>query len=301
MAAVTLENKALQVFVDPARGACIMALFIKRDGSLIPLMPDARIKNTGLDSACFLMIPYSNRIEDGIFTFSGTKYQLADGKNHALHGDVRFREWDIEDMSDTHISCKFSSDTYNDINWPWPFDAHVEYTLDDEIFSSRLKLENHADSDMPAGFGWHPYFNRELTRKVEPVDLCMKVEGAYPDDNDNRIPSGPPGPLSPEQDFTNGKRLMPDSFLDTCYQGYDGNGYIAWPESGVKINYKCSPLCSHLVMYNPVSKPYFAVEPVTNANNGVNLYAKGRPDSGIRVLSPRNSMEASFSMHIDIR
>ena len=92
--------------------------------------------------------------------------------------------------------------------------------------------------------------------------------------------------------------LPPDFFIDSCYQGYDGNGHIAWPGSDVKIEFDCSPACRHLVLYNPLDEPYFAVEPATNANNGINLYSGGEPDSGVVVLMPGECMEASFTMRI---
>ena len=170
---------------------------------------------------------------------------------------------------------------------------------------------------MPAGFGWHPFYRRGLTRDGETVRLQMKVQAAYPDAHGNRIPSGPAEPVSPAQDFSLEKPLLPDHFLDTCFRGYDGRGHIAWPESGIKLSFRCSPVCSHLVIYNPTGQPYFAVEPVTNANNGVNLPARrgerhrrpegsrrpGRrivgPDSGVVRLLPGQSLEATFEQQVE--
>jgi hypothetical protein len=41
------------------------------------------------------------------------------------------------------------------------------------------------------------------------------------------------------------------------------------------------------------------MEPVTNANNGVNQLAAGWPDSGVAVLEPGESLSARFDMHVD--
>jgi aldose 1-epimerase len=153
---------------------------------------------------------------------------------------------------------------------------------------------------MPAGMGWHPYYNRVLSRAGEVVHLCMKVKAAYPDANGNRIPSGPAESLTPAQDFSTEKPLAPDYFLDTCFQGYDGQGYIVWPLSGIRVSFQCSPECTHLVIFNPLNKPYFAVEPVTNATNGVNLYSQGELQSGIVSLPPGKSFEARFEQRVDI-
>ena len=143
------------------------------------------------------------------------------------------------------------------------------------------------------------FFSRRMTREREPVHLRFAVEGVYPDANNNRIPSGPPISPEPALDFSSEKPIPRDYFIDVCYQGYDGNGYVVWPESNMKLSFKCSSACSHLVLYNPTNRAYFAVEPVTHANNGVNLYAQGETDSGITPLLPGESLEASFNLRVD--
>ena len=40
----------------------------------------------------------------------------------------------------------------------------------------------------------------------------------------------------------------------------------------------------HLVLYVPPGESFFAVEPVSNANDGFNLFARGIAGSGVRVL-----------------
>jgi aldose 1-epimerase len=280
------------------------------------------------------MIPYSNRIEYGRFAFDGVTYQLEDAAHHAIHGDVRFREWEIEEASATHLGCAISSAAFADRNWPWPYEARVEYRVQGNVFASRLRLWNRGETAMPAGFGWHPFYRRSLTRDGETVRLQMKVQAAYPDAHGNRIPSGPAEPVSAAQDFSLEKPLLPDHFLDTCFRGYDGRGHIAWPESGIKLSFRCSSACTHLVIYNPTGQPYFAVEPVTNANNGVNLHSHGdagsgivrpdsavvrpdsavvrrdsgvvrpdsgvvRPDSGVVRLLPGQSLEATFEQQVE--
>jgi hypothetical protein len=40
------------------------------------------------------------------------------------------------------------------------------------------------------------------------------------------------------------------------------------------------------------------MEPVTNANNGVNLHAAGWPDSGVVVLVPGQHLAARFDLRV---
>lgn len=297
MSIVTLENAQLRLVVDPQQGVNVLAFFVQRAQGWLPVMPDVHGGNSDLKASSFVLIPYSNRIEGGRFTFQGQTYQLANGERHASHGDVRGRAWQVDTVTATTIHCSFASQTYADANWPWPFTATLEYTLQENTLFSRLTVTNQGTSAMPAGLGWHPYYNRTLSRDGEPILLHFQVQSVYPDANDNRIPSGPAQPLAPNQDFAVERELTPENFIDACFYGYAGNGSITWPESQVKLVYTCSTNCTHLILFNP-AKPYFAAEPVTNANNGVNLYAQGDPTSGIRVLAPGETLEATFAVDV---
>jgi len=296
---ITLENQQLRLLVDPAQGVNIINFSVRQRNAWLPVMPDARNVDLGLKASSFVVVPYSNRIENGRFTFNGQPYQLANGERHASHGDVRTRPWRVDEVSDQAIACSFDSRDHTGVNWPWPFAAQLTYTLQALTLSTRLTLWNRGDSMMPAGLGWHPYYSRWLTQPGEPVHLNVKVAGVYPDANDNRIPSGPAQAIAPHQDFAMARALTPENFIDACFYGYDGNGWFAWPQSGVKVTYRCSANCTHLVLFNP-AKPYFAVEPVTNANNGVNLYAAGDPTSGIHPLAPGERLQATFDAVLEL-
>lgn len=297
MPTLTLENEQLRLVLDPESGVSTLAFYARRGDAWLPVMPDARREGVELKESNFIMLPYSNRIENGRFTFGGNAYQLAKGERHAIHGDVRTRPWKVEEQSAQQVTCSFDSRQHKAVNWPWPFSATLTYQLNELTLASRLMLTNLGDTAMPAGFGWHPYYSRWLTRAGEPVLLHFQIQGIYPDANNNRIPSGPGKAPAANQDFRTETALTPDNFIDFCAYGYDGNGTITWPESGVRLTYRCSPECGHLVLYNP-AKPYFAAEPVTNANNGVNLLAQGDPTSGVQVLEPGASLSATFDVQV---
>jgi aldose 1-epimerase len=52
------------------------------------------------------------------------------------------------------------------------------------------------------------------------------------------------------------------------------------------------------VLFAPEGEPFFAVEPVSNATNGFNLYAAGVPDTGVIELAPGASVTGAFSLTI---
>jgi len=300
---VELQSDRFRVAVTPARGGSILAMGVKRNGEWIDVTPDARRPEAQMRASSWLMLPYSNRIRDGKFTFEGREYALANAKNHAIHGDVRNRPWKVVEQTPSRLLLEFDSATVTDFNWPWPILARVEIEVEGDRLVQRLKLENRGDTTMPAGFGWHPYFRRWLSRDGEPVELQFRVTRIHPDGsadglpnaNADGLPDGPSLPLPAELDFSK-SRPLGDLRLDACFSGFDGRAEIGWPESGVRLLMECSPNVSHLVCFAPADRPLVAVEPVANATDGVNLLATGAEHSGVIPLAAGKSLDASFTI-----
>ena len=293
-----LENKHFEIHFDEAQGCNIMACFVKQGEVLLPLMPDSRSEACNLDKSSWIMAPYSNRIEDGVFEFQGNVYNLERSEDHSIHGDVRQRPWQVAEKTDTLLRAVFDSKDFDDINWPWSFRVEAVYEIVDNCFQSLVTLTNTSEQVMPAGFGWHPYFSRALTEKDQEIRMQVALEGVYPDDNDNRIPSGPLRDLKRHEDFSLMDVVEPDVFIDGCFYGYEGDGHLYWPGTGLRVQFDCSDACKHLVLYTPLEETYIAFEPVTNANNGVNLLAAGDETAGTVALQPSHKLSAQFDMTV---
>jgi hypothetical protein len=71
MSTVALQNEYLRLVVDPENGAGTLAFSALINGQWLALMPDTQSSDGDLACANFLMVPYSNRIENGRFEFAG--------------------------------------------------------------------------------------------------------------------------------------------------------------------------------------------------------------------------------------
>ena len=114
----------------------------------------ARIAQALVDSNGYTQQKASETVEIILELIKGS---LENGENHAIHGDVRFRPWQIETVEETHLACRFNSAYFLNINWPWAFEASVEYVLSGNRFTSRLTLWNRSDSaalPQPRGGGY---------------------------------------------------------------------------------------------------------------------------------------------------
>ena len=137
MSNITLDNHELRLVVDPAQGMNVYAFSAFRQGDWLPIMPNVARGLSDLKESSFLMVPYSNRIEDGRFSFGGQSFQLAGGAHHAIHGDVRTRPWQVDVATDHRVRASFDSRQHQGVNWPWPFTATAEYQLDNLTLTAR--------------------------------------------------------------------------------------------------------------------------------------------------------------------
>jgi aldose 1-epimerase len=296
---VTLENDVLRIAVLPEAGASVVELSYRLAGGWTPAMrptpPEAIESRNSSDMASFVLAPYSNRIRDAHFVFQGHEYALrpntADG--HTIHGDVRKRAWKVATVAADRARFSFDSRAFPDLNFPFPFAVELTYALAGDRLETEAVLTNTGDAPMPAGIGFHPYFQRSLGAADEAVEIEARVGGAYPE----LLPKTGPRPLEPREDFSR-SRPIGDTDLDTCFAGWDGRARITWPKSGVVAEIEADAPLRHLILYTPPGKPFFAVEPVTNANDGFNLFAKAVPDSGVEVLAPGEALRVRFGIRI---
>lgn len=281
----------------PEIGGSITECSVFRSGQWISIMrPGEEPLTRSSNASSFVLIPYSNRIRDGRFIFERTDYQLRGAEKHAIHGDVRDRVLKVLEYRNEKTVLGFDSGDFNDVNFPFPFSAQMTYALEGLRISSHIKVTNVGNTAMPAGCGFHPYFNRRMPGSNGEVELQLAVGGVYP--GDTPLPIGPAGPIQPDQDFTVQRAL--DVELDNCFAGWNREAVIDWPGSGIKARIRADSNMEHIILYSPKGKSFFALEPVTHANDGFNLLAQGDRNCGVVVLHPGESLETGFEIALEI-
>lgn len=291
-----LNNDCLRVRVVPEIGGSIIECSFRHSGDWIPILrPGEDPLSRSSNASSFVVIPYSNRLRDGQFTFAGKQYQLRHADKHAIHGDVRDRPLTVVESRKDLIVMDFNADTVSDVNFPFAFSTRITYGLEGSGLVSRIELMNTGKEAMPAGCGFHPYFNRWLPGSTRDVELQFTVSGVYP--GETPLPTGPPISISRDQDFHTRRPL--DVILDHCFSGWDRHAVIDWPGSDVRAEIDADPSMEHVILYAPIGQDFFALEPVTNANDGFNLLAQGNQDCGVVILQPGEVLNAGFRIKIE--
>jgi len=240
------------------------------------------------------MATYSNRIRDGLFEFRERQYQLNNAQKHAIHGTLRDQSWQVVNADDAVLHATFDSRQDGSINWPWPLVASCELAVLNAVVTCQLKVTNVGESGMPIGGGWHPYFTRHLAQ-ADPL-LTIPVTTVYPDTNGDCLPIGAAEKIPRELDFKQAKVLDPEQRIDHCFAGLKDAMQIQWPDARLCLTLRASDNCTHAVLYNP-DAPWFALEPVTHANDAINLLKQGI-DAGLAVIEPGESWQSTLALQV---
>lgn len=279
---IRLSDGPAELEVAPAEGGCITAFRWRAEGGVIdwlrPAPPGAGL--TPNDSACFPLVPYSNRIRQGRFRFAGRDYQLQPNfapAPHTIHGHGWKLPWRVTAQDSASLALVYEHDGSD---WPAPYRAEQRFSLHDGALTVELAVTNTGDTAMPAGLGLHPYFPR-----TPDCRLTATVEAMWATDAEVM-----PTELV-DADLSGG--LSPDAApLDNCFTGFAGQAAIAWPEHSASLTLEADPALPFLVVYTPAGKRFFCAEPVSHCTDAVNL-AAGRGDTGLRVLQPGERFAAA--------
>ena len=257
-------NDFWRLDLNPLDGCQIERGQVRMNSSWVDLMPLPEHKVPS-----FLLLPYSNRIKDGKFTWPGKSYQLAFPETHALHGPVRRMAWTCDFQSKEELEFSLEVKAYdNPLLWPFSFFATYKITLYENQVIHRLAVKNNENSPAPRGGGFHPYFLRAILKNSDVVQINLGVEAVFPTMVPN-FPSGEPIINDMVLKLNSTEELEQTYFVDDVFTWPSGRTVLCWAEAGIKIEILGDTQLPYLVFYNP-DRPFFAVEPVSNANDGLN-------------------------------
>ncbi len=285
---IRLSDRDLNVEILPEAGGWISAFWSEARGErtdwFVP-RPQADSGSTAWGS--FPLVPFSNRIRDGRFTWDGEEHRIAaTEKNgpHAIHGHGRAVSWQVESFSETRAELSY---VYPGEDWPFPYKARQAFELVDGTFDISMTLENIGMKTMPGGLGHHPY----LPWRSGPV-LSTSFALIWPA-VDGVLPTGSEG-IPGDLDFSVAEgRALPRG-LDTGFSGWSSHALLHWPEEGLSLEIDGSEALSHCILFTPEDKPFFCMEPVTHCIDAINLAAAGVAGTGIQAVPPGGKLVASM-------
>ena len=290
---ITLRAGGAGLALAPSTGGSVVRYWIDRGPTSLDLLrPSVTPRPTDpFESAAFALVPYSNRIRAGRFSFQGRGVRLPLNRppeRHSIHGLGWPMAWRPLDVREHEATLEFRHDAGV---WPWAFRATQHFGLEPSRLTVALALTNESDSAMPAGLGWHPYFPRTPRTK-----LTADVQAMWLTD-DEVMPTTLAAP-KPEADLSRGA-LVDAVALDNCFVGWRRRAVIEWPEANTRLVMTADAPLDFLVVYTPRGRPYFCAEPVSHVTDAFNLAAAGRSDTGTRSLEPGETLRAVVTLSVE--
>jgi aldose 1-epimerase len=286
----TLSSGPLLLVLAPDRGGSI-ARFDYRgaDGVNIPVFRGVDGSDPAIiDYANFPLVPFVNRVRDGLFTFRGREVRLTPnlpGDPSPLHGQGWVSPWKVERLTESEAELVFR---HAPGEWPWSYEARQSFALDPSGLTLTLSCTNRSDEPMPCGLGHHPYMpctaDTRLDTGVETVwtidDKVLPVE---------RIPA--------EGRYDLRDRRVCGQGLDHGFGGWSGSARIDDPNLPFRIEISSGD-AKFFQVYSPTEGGLFVAEPVTHANAALNEPEEDWPGLGLRVLAPGETMSLAMRVHV---
>ncbi len=250
---IPLHNNDIALIIDPQRGGGILR-FDWRDQ---PIFHPARMNEEGpLALANFVMVPFSNRIANGQFSFNGQSVTLvpnypAASAQHPIHGHGWTGQWQIVAKSEDTLHLRYE---HPGGRWPWLYVCDQIMTLTPDGYLHRVSITNTGEITMPAGLGFHPYFPRSKAKLHTSFDGFWQTSG-------DGLPTRWISKVGPYC-------LSDDDPVDTVFTGRKSPLLIDWPQHQLIIEPDFDLPETHI--FAPAGEDYFCIEPVSHITDAIN-------------------------------
>jgi len=234
------------------------------------------------------------------FIFSGQKYPSAvflagNGGNGFVHNRL-FTVTDSGAGTDgAWVTMMFNGDTPEiQRQFPFPYEFTLTFRLNEQGLSIDVTGKNTGGTEMPMGFGWHPYFNMPLTADGDRARCQLQVPTSeYWELAPDLVPSGRRLPVFGRLDMRSSLGVG-ENLYDDILTGvqHDKNGWshasLIDQTAHLRVTVSAGPSFREWVIYTPPDRDAVCLEPYTCAGNAFNLQASG-VDAGVITLAPGQS------------
>ena len=249
----------------PEVGGCLAAL----DCNGVPVLRTmADGADHALQSSCFPLVPYCNRIAGVRFSWGGRDVSIRPNlppQRHPLHGLGWLAEWRVVRHDAASALLEHAHDGSGE--WPWAYVAHQHIALDDTGCTMRLMVRSGAAEAVPMGLGFHPYF-----RRAKESVMTLAAETMLGIDAE-LLPDGARHVADTLAPWSQGARL-PDRLVDNSFAGWTGSATISDARGTITLRGFGTPHCH---IYAPPGDAELCLEPVNHLPDALNREPHAMP------------------------
>jgi aldose 1-epimerase len=237
-----------------------------------------------------LLMPWPNRIEDGVYEFGGNRLELPlsePERRNAIHGLVRWASWLPTEHTPDRIRLAFTLRPQP--GYPFVLELAADYSLGPDGLRTTWSAHNLGFEPAPFGAASHPYL-RPRAELIDGAELRIPAR-TYLRVDDRLIPTGHRLPVAGTPYDFRVARPVGDAVIDLCFADLDDS---AIEFDGLRLAWDGSH--SFLQVFTGDSlapekrRRGIAIEPMTCAPNAFNT------GDGIALLPPGEYRSGSWSL-----
>ena len=151
-------------------------------------------------------------------------------------------------------------------------------------------MTNRADVTLPYGGGFHPWFPRDASTRLQAV-----APHYWPED-EQHLPATTSSHAPPADiDFSMGSPL-PERWLNAGFSGWDGTARITQGAGAVSVTVTSQTLTTAIIYAPSVDSGFFCFEPVSHPVNAHRMAWL----PGLTVLQPGESLSLDMTLRWDV-
>ena len=280
---IALVDACARVEIDPALGAGLASYAF--DGRPVLRPRDREAPEPVLGLAMNLLVPWSNRISGGGFSWDGAFHALEPnlaGEPCPIHGNAWQAAWTPRRASPTEALLTLSSDGPG----PFAYEAQVSHALDGGALTTRLTVTSRAGRALPFGLGFHPWLPRGGGTRLRAAAARVQLQ------DERYLPTDTVSLAErPEWDFR-APRPLPPGWTNNAFEGWDGHALVEQPGLGIDVEIH-APGLDVFVLYAPSPEAgFFCFEPISHVVDEHNAAERPR----LRRLAPGETMMAEITI-----
>ena len=235
-----------------------------------------------------VLVPWPNRIRDGVWTHDGEPQLLAitePQRRNAIHGLLRYSPYDVAIR--TESALELTATVFPQLGYGFQLDTTVRYQLTETGVDVTHELINTGRDAAPVALGVHPFIT---IGDVDPDDLVLALPATEHFPVDDRMLPGEPEPVDGTRYDLRGGRRLADLQLDDAWGGVvrdeDGRArHTLTAPDGRRVVLWAGPAFDFVQAFTTTAYPdqrlALAVEPMTapadafNSGRGLRLIEAG--------------------------
>ncbi|WP_281638031.1 aldose 1-epimerase family protein [Flavobacterium marginilacus] len=236
-----------------------------------------------------VLFPIVGTLKNNTYQYSNTDYHLS------RHGFAREMEFELIDKHENSVTFSLAATPETKEKYPFDFDLHLVYTLENKTLKIEYKVFNNEKSKMPFSIGAHPAF--DLPNDFKNYSLAFEKEDSL---NYYLLEDGLISNTTNEVALDkNELHLNYDLFANDAlvFKNIISKSVTILENSKpfLKVSFSDFP---DLGIWTPPNAPFICIEPWFGYSDTVDKSGALLDKEGIQVLDADETFHAAFSIEI---